>query len=209
MPGLSQLISEDRRVSSANNNTLQTTTLAWATVLGESVSGLAWSSDEDRLYAACVDGELVAYDIEGETLFRKQLHNDAITAVAVQPGGNLLATSGEDGKVVLSDAKTGIETETMLEKQQWPEVLSWSPDGRALAGAVGKMLFVRNDDGSLETWDGHPGFVGALSWAPLRQPGPSCPTWTPFPGTPRPIPPPGWRWSSTSTVSTIPSSAGT
>lgn len=166
MPDLNSVSLHQSPMSSANNSMQISTTLLWATVLGESVTDICWSDDNSALYAGSVDGELLAYDEQGEAIFISQTHSEALTSIKPQPGGKLLATSGEDGRVLLSDAKDGSLVETVIEDQQWAEVLSWSPEGSILAGAVGKKVFVRSPDKNIETWDGHPGIVGALGWAP-------------------------------------------
>ena len=166
MPGLSPVRMHDSLMSSAQENMQTTVTLAWATVLGESVSDICWSVDNGNLYAGSVSGELIASDENGESLFITHTHSAAITSIKSQPQGNLIATSGEDGKVHLSDASNGDLVETVIDDQQWAEVINWSPDGSLLAGAVGKKVFVLDEKHQVETWDGHPGIVGALDWAP-------------------------------------------
>ena len=166
MPGITTVKMHDSPMSSAKGNMQQTLTLAWATILGESISDICWSIDKGILYAGSVDGELIACDENGESLFITQLHNDAITSIKPQPKGNLLATSGEDGNVYLSEASNGELVDTVVDETKWAEVISWSPDGSVLAGAVGKKVFVRDHENKIQTWDGHPGIVGSLDWAP-------------------------------------------
>ncbi|MGD2117531.1 MAG: hypothetical protein PVG66_04170 [Chromatiales bacterium] len=141
-------------------------TLCWATVLGESVTDLAWSNDNRLLYAASVDGQLIACQDDGDWLFRSQLHQDAITGIAVQPNGELLASAGEDGAVQLCNAGTGELQQTLLVDAQWSDFLDWSPDGYLLASAAGKRLCVNDIQSGEQNCVEHPGSVGALAWAP-------------------------------------------
>lgn len=165
MSGLSSVKSKDTVMSSVTNDRQKTINLNWATVLGESVSDLCWS-DKGVLYASSVDGELIAYNINGESLFISENHVESITSIKLQPKGNLVATSGEDGKVILSNAISGEYIDMVVDEAMWAEVISWSPDGSNLACAVANKVFVRDLDNQINTWDGHPGIVGALDWAP-------------------------------------------
>jgi WD40 repeat protein len=140
--------------------------LAWAVVLGESVSALAWSSDGTILYAGSADGMLTAYLAEGDWRFRISAHTEGLTSLCPQPGGERLATAGEDGRLRLWDGRTGEPLQTVAEDGRWIEHLSWSSDGGLLAAAAGGRVYLWGEDRPVQAWDGHPGAVGALAWSP-------------------------------------------
>lgn len=140
--------------------------LAWATVLGESIADLAWLPSGKMLLAGCADGELSAFRQDAAWQFRVQAHQQGITRLSPSPSGQAIATTGEDGAVLLWQAETGDLLETLAKDHHWAEHLAWSPDGKLLAGAAGAHLYIRDDRGHTEEWDGHPGNVGALAWAP-------------------------------------------
>lgn len=140
--------------------------LAWATVMAESIAGLAWSADGDTLYAGSADGQLVGLLADGDWRFRCQAHDEGITRVCAQPGGTTLATAAEDGRVRLWQGDTGDALATAVADRQWIDHLAWSPDGTLLAAAAGARLHVTDPDGASQTWEGHPGNIGAIRWAP-------------------------------------------
>lgn len=140
--------------------------LAWASVLGESIADLAWSRRGDQLFAGAADGELSAFQQDAEVRFRVQAHRDGVIRVCPSPAGDVLATTGEDGGVVLWRADNGEQLETLAQNESWAEHLAWSPDGKVLAGAAGSRIYLREANGETSDWDGHPGNVAALAWKP-------------------------------------------
>jgi WD40 repeat protein len=161
MPGLKKVMGEP--------GTINPVRLDWATVLPESIADLAWSEDGGTLYAGSADGVLTAYQGDGDWRFRCQAHAKGITAVRVQPRGCLVATAGEDGRMCVLDGTTGErrgEADTGSSEGHWADHLDWSPDGGVLAGTAGRTLHLRHEDGRDEAWDGHPGSIEALAWAP-------------------------------------------
>ncbi len=140
--------------------------LAWATALGESITTIAWLPSGDLLLSGTADGELCAYQTDAEWKYRIQAHQRGITRVSPDPTGKCVATSGEDGGLMLWQADTGEPQETLARDHDWAEHLSWSSDGKMLAGAAGSRLYLRDRQGHTSEWDGHPGSVAALAWAP-------------------------------------------
>lgn len=148
-----------------NKQDMPTVSMNWATVMGESIASLQWDR-HGHLYAGCVDGDLAGYQIDGETLFRRTVHSEAVSAISVQQVGKQLASCSEDGQVLISDALNGDQLVTVANDGQWCDVLAWSPDDQVLACAIGKKVIVHHADGENQSWDQHPGVVGALAWAP-------------------------------------------
>jgi WD40 repeat protein len=96
-------------------------------------------------------------------------HTAPISAVAVSPGGTLLATASHDKTVRLWESATGKLTQTFSEHAAPVLAVSFSPDGRtvASAGADNKVLVWEASSGQLlHTLTGSPGAVTALAWKP-------------------------------------------
>ena len=140
--------------------------LQWATVMAESIADLAWAADGGTLYAGCADGLLTGFLPDGEWRFRFEAHAAGITRLCPRPAGDLLATAGEDGRVRLWRSDSGEAMDTLVDQTQWVEHLAWSPDGALLAAAAGRRLHVADATGRSESWEGHPGGIGAIAWAP-------------------------------------------
>lgn len=78
-----------------------------------------------------------------------------VTAVCIQPGGQLLATSGDDHRVCIWDLSTGKLLRELTGHTDWVHTAVFSPDGRwlATAGADGNILFCDCGDRELvHTW---------------------------------------------------------
>jgi WD40 repeat protein len=134
--------------------------------MDESVAELTWAGDGGVLFAGSADGVLSAYGGDGDTRFRVQAHSAGITRVRPQPGGEQLASAGEDGRVRLWRQHDGSPVATVATGPGWADHLAWSPDGRILASAAGGRLFLHPVDGATRVLDHHPGVIGALAWSP-------------------------------------------
>jgi YD repeat-containing protein len=143
--------------------------LAWASILGESVTELGWSSSGDLLFAGTADGELCAYRTDAQRAFTLAAHQQGVIRVCASPCERIIATSGEDGRVRLWRSATGEPLQTPVRDHGWVERLCWSADGKLLAIASGCRIYVRHANGGIEQWDSHPGKVAALAWAPVGQ----------------------------------------
>jgi WD40 repeat protein len=89
-----------------------------------------------------------------------------VLAVAWRPGAPVLATAGHDGTARLLETATGRALATMPGTGGWVEHLAWSPDGRTLATASGRVLRFWHADGTprLET-PPHDSTITALAWS--------------------------------------------
>jgi WD40 repeat protein len=140
--------------------------LAWANVLGESIAKIAWLPSGELLFAGTADGELCGYLPDAECKYRIQAHKRGLIQISPCPNGKTIATTGEDGAVLLWQADAGERLDTLARDHEWAEHLAWSPDGKTLAGAAGSRLYLRDGDGRTSEWDGHPGNVTAMAWSP-------------------------------------------
>ncbi|MBX3439402.1 MAG: hypothetical protein KF861_18080, partial [Planctomycetaceae bacterium] len=108
----------------------------------ESVEGLAWSPDSQRLAGACADGNVRVWEFPGGALQLTIPTQHHYTAdVAFSPDGQALYSCGEDGIARKWDAATG---GALLEfKGHGREIteIEVSPDGRFLATACSNGYF--------------------------------------------------------------------
>jgi WD40 repeat protein/transcriptional regulator with XRE-family HTH domain len=70
---------------------------------------------------------------------------DGMTGVAVSPDGNLMATAGLDGSVVLWDMASGKEISTLRAHDEAVSSVAFSPDG--------SRLLTASTDGTAKVWD--------------------------------------------------------
>jgi WD40 repeat protein len=115
------------------------------------IEHLAFRDDGRWMANACL-GEITVWDFAGKgpagtAPAQADAHDRHVTALAWQPGGELLATAGADGSVALwpSPRRAGqaIAPLCRFEHRVAVASLAWAPDGSRLA--------VGRDDGTIET----------------------------------------------------------
>ena len=121
--------------------------LAWQATIPDHVVGLAWSPDGRHVAATAVGGPVTVFDSGGKVLHALAGHGFGTAAVAWQPGGTLLASVGQDGKVKLWDG--GTEAKALDGGAAWVEHVAWSPGGHLLAAGAGKKVRVWDAAGNL------------------------------------------------------------
>jgi WD40 repeat protein len=135
--------------------------------LGDYPVDAAFSPDGSAVVVACGAGALVLVTIE-PTLRAEPIgaHAGGALAVAWQKAGNLFASSGQDGAVLLWDART-LQSRAIHSGTQWCEHLAFANDGRTLAVASGRGLQLFDAGGALRhRFEPHAGVIAALSWRP-------------------------------------------
>jgi len=129
----------------------------------------AWSPDGRALLVAGGEGAVMAIATAASASAASEAqqlgtHAGGALAVAWQPGGQLFASSGQDGEVRLWDARTRA-ARTIHGETTWSERLAWSANGRMLAVATGRALRVFGSDGApranLPTQSG---VIAAIAW---------------------------------------------
>ncbi len=128
-----------------------------------------WSTDGRSLAVAGGEGAVVL--IEGAS-DRPQVralgeHGLGVIAIAWQPGGTVVASSGQDGALVLWDSRSGGSdaTRRIRPGTAWTEHLAYSPDGKLLAAATGKTLALwDNKGGRVHQFEPHPSTIAAIAW---------------------------------------------
>jgi RNA polymerase sigma factor (sigma-70 family) len=117
------------------------------------VTGIAFSPDGTRvLTSGWIDGSVRAWDAAtGRECLRIETGAEVVAALALAPGGKVVASAGVDqtaeglGKVTLWDWATGRRL-VHIERKGWqPLAVGFSPDGKTLATAAA--------DGSAHLWD--------------------------------------------------------
>ncbi|HTT06372.1 MAG TPA: hypothetical protein VMF64_13915 [Steroidobacteraceae bacterium] len=93
-------------------------------------------------------------------------HSQSVLAVAWQKAGRLWASSGQDGRVLLWDARVQ-QPQVVHEERQWSERLAFAERGSGLAVATGRTLRVFDEAGTLRYQHaGSAGAISALAWHP-------------------------------------------
>jgi WD40 repeat protein len=159
------------------------------------VVDIAWSSDSRALAVAGGEGAVVLVEDVGHKPRARVLGEHVMGAIAVawQPGSRIVASSGQDSAVVLwdttqpgasskahSDATSGaggsessnsspLNAAGVVKRLRpgagWSERLAYSPDGKLLAAATGKVLSLWNEAGELvHRFEPQAATIAALAW---------------------------------------------
>jgi WD40 repeat protein len=134
--------------------------------LGEYPVDAVFAPDARSLLVGDGAGLVQLLDVAGGALQPFGTHAGGVLALAWQPGGKLIASSGQDGEVRLADARTR-ESRVLLKSPAWSERLAFAPQGKLLAVASGRTLRVYANDGSERTEPlVQPGTINAMAWRP-------------------------------------------
>jgi WD40 repeat protein/serine/threonine protein kinase len=121
------------------------------------------------LASASWDGSVRTWTTpDGKELLNLRYHAGRVLDLAFSPDGTLLASGGDDKKVVICDAASGQKLRTLEAHTGWVYCLAFSPDGKFLASA--------GEDGTIKLWDvssgtprasleGHAGRVNRLAFS--------------------------------------------
>jgi WD40 repeat protein len=137
--------------------------------LGDYPVDAAWSADGKTLIVAGGEGsvlQVASTATEPAVLLGR--HRAGALAVACQKAGPLFASSGQDGIVMLWDART-LTAKPIHEGEEWSERLAFADSGRWLAIAMGRTLQVHDETGELRhRITEHVGAIAAVAWRPKR-----------------------------------------
>ena len=137
----------------------------WQLDVGDYVTDAAISNDGLHAAVGTGGGEIVVIDaVSGKARWRKLEHEGGVLALAFSPQEPVLATGGQDGRACLFGA-TGQLLAQLPGKGGWVNHLAWSPDGRLLATASGRVARLWTNAGAarLETAP-HPSTVAGIAW---------------------------------------------
>jgi WD40 repeat protein/serine/threonine protein kinase len=112
------------------------------------VTGVAFSPDGQSLVTADSQSATIWSLATRQPLQVLRGHLGQVKKAAYHPGGERLATAGEDGSVRIWDVNTGQEVLTLRGHKEPVEDVTFSPNGQELASA--------SRDGTVRIWDGAP-----------------------------------------------------
>ncbi|MCC7462337.1 MAG: hypothetical protein IT480_07735 [Gammaproteobacteria bacterium] len=136
--------------------------------LGDYPLDAAWAPDGGRALLGLGEGGLALLELRGADPVVTEIgrHAGGVLAVAWSAAGARLATSGQDGRVCLWDART-LESRELIAQSQWCEHLAFAPDGQRLAVTVQRELRIFDAEGSeCARFDNQPGVINAMAWRP-------------------------------------------
>jgi WD40 repeat protein len=128
---------------------------------------LAWSSDGRTIAAAGGEGAVVLVENVNQKPTSRVLgeHGMGVISVKWQPNGSLLASSGQDSAVVLWDVTSGEAKKRLRPGMAWSEHIAYSPDGKLLATATGKVLALWDSAGEkVHQFEPLAGNIAAIEW---------------------------------------------
>jgi WD40 repeat protein len=130
-----------RAILAGNSNTVRDVAIDPESKTALSASCAQLSSD-----GACIQGELIQWDLETETELRRfEGHTDWVNAVAYNPDGTRILSSSEDNTLILWEARTGQVVDRFEAHMGGVNSVAFGPEGQtALSGS---------DDASLILWD--------------------------------------------------------
>jgi WD40 repeat protein len=135
--------------------------------LGDYPVDAAWSGDGKQLVVAGGEGGVLL--LSGAAPQQPQVigrHDGGVLALSWQPAGRLFASSGQDGVVLLWDARS-LESRAIHHGKEWSEQLAFADNGRLLAVSSGRALQLFDQQGqAVQRFDDHAGTIAALAWRP-------------------------------------------
>ena len=139
----------------------------WSRALDDAVTDLAWAADGAQLFVGTAGGLVYRFASDGGEQRHWHAHDGGLTRLCPQPGNTgVVATAGEDGRVLLWDANAQQACETLANGSDWVEHLAWTPDGSVLAAAARKTISLWRGGESLGMWFDARRHVLAMAWAP-------------------------------------------
>jgi WD40 repeat protein len=127
----------------------------------------AWSADSRSLAIAGGEGAVLHIEnaVQSPQVHELGEHGMGVLAVAWQPGRSAIASSGQDGTVVLWNTDRTVGPKRLRRATGWTERLAFSGDGKLLAASTGKTVSVWSGEGELLHESApHPGSVAAIAW---------------------------------------------
>ncbi len=128
---------------------------------GGPVTGLAW--DGGPVLASAAAGKILLHATADGKLLHTLQAGRQVRALAMSPGGKLLASSGDDPTIQVWEVETGKPVASLRDHTDWVLCLAFGPDGTSLASG--------GYDGLVRLWDAGSGKkVRDLPAAPVPPP---------------------------------------
>ena len=133
--------------------------------LDDAVTDVCWDDSGESFYVGLANGSVYYISKDGELLRHWKAHNSGVTKIIINPDGSSFATAGEDGRVLLWN-KHSRETVELANEPVWVEQLEWSADGKVLAAAAGKSIYLWRGTESIGVWYDARRHIQAMAWEP-------------------------------------------
>ena len=134
---------------------------------GEYPSAMGIAAAGNRVLLGTGAGELRGLDLgTGALSFQTQAHEGVLLSLAAHPAEPLVATGGQDKRLLVTHADTGAMIFERPAGDGWAEHVAWSPDGSMLLVSAGKRarLFAKNGDPMLES-ESLPSTIAGIAWS--------------------------------------------
>jgi WD40 repeat protein len=120
------------------------------------IRGVAVRPDGAAVVATSSEGEIRQWALPGGAPLAQQrgapAHEGSVRAVAYSGDGRYLATAGQDGRVVLHDARTGQVIRVFSGYADWLNAVAFTPDGSLLLAGGGRTSDTARDH-RIVGWD--------------------------------------------------------
>lgn len=129
------------------------------------VVDISWASDGAALAVAGGEGGVVLVEDAAGKPRARVLGEHAMGTLAVswRPGASVIASSGQDGSVVLWSVDGSAKR--LRPGTAWTERIAYSPDGKHLATATGKVLALWDEAGELvHKFEPLAASIAAIAW---------------------------------------------
>ena len=140
----------------------------WYSETNEYVVACDWTLDNKNVIAADITGNIYSFNAEtGQPAWKqKETHSKSLLALSVNPSGRIYATCGQDGKLDICLAADGSLLNSNLLGNSWIDNIQWNPNGKLLAGSIGKVVHVIDSSGN-QLWRSEEltSTVAALYWS--------------------------------------------
>jgi serine/threonine protein kinase/WD40 repeat protein len=130
---------------------------------------MAFSPDQTAYGVVSRNPAVTIFETVQYTYLRDIAYDTPIWSVTYSPDSTILAAGGEDGTIILTDAKTDEKLFVLKEHTDGLNDLAFSPDSKLLASASKDMMVVLWDAATGEklfTLSQHTGPVSSVAWSP-------------------------------------------
>ena len=149
----------------------------WSTKVDDYAIAGTWACGGKMLVVGDAAGGVFGLEGKsGKTIWSSPgVHDGGLLAMDIHPGRELVATAGQDGRVLLWSAQDGRLNEFAKLEKAWVENVAWSPNGQWLAASNSRRVHVYDIEGN-EVWqsEDHPSTVSAIAWAGSEELATAC-----------------------------------
>jgi WD40 repeat protein len=140
----------------------------WSASVGDYAIDGGWTGKGSQLVVVDAAGGVFGFEGTSGTVRweHAEAHQGGVLAMAIHPGGELFATAGQDGRVLIWNAEDGQVSQSIELGGGWVENVAWSSDGQWIAVSVSRRVHVFGVEGQ-EVWrsDEHPSTVSTIVWS--------------------------------------------